>query len=151
MQTIFCLRQGRYEPTEAYYRRFEADISTAELEKCNATTHIELNKAYVDGEDEYGTNRFQEMCLIMSTDSDLYSEIWNDLNNITILGTYNYPKTKTAAHDVLCCYTKPAPPRQLHASLAAVTFFQSGDTEKNNTTPGNDRISFPEVTCYCCQ
>ena len=31
MRTIFCLRQGIDEPTEAYYRQFEAFISTAEL------------------------------------------------------------------------------------------------------------------------
>ena len=75
MRTILCLRQGRDEPTEAYYRQFEAAISTSELAKCNATTHIELNKAYVDGYDEDGTNRFQAMCLIMSADSDQYSGI----------------------------------------------------------------------------
>ena len=40
MRTILCLIQGRYEPTEEYYRQFEASISTDELEKCNATTHI---------------------------------------------------------------------------------------------------------------
>ena len=58
MRTILCLRQGRDEPTEAYYRRFEAAISTAELEKCNTTTHIELNKAYADGDNEDVTKRF---------------------------------------------------------------------------------------------
>ena len=40
MRTILCRRQGRYDPTETYYRRFEASVSTDELEKCNATTHI---------------------------------------------------------------------------------------------------------------
>ena len=70
MRTILCLRQGRDEPTEAYYWQFEASISTAELENCNATTHIELNKSYADGDDENGTKRFQAMCLIMSADSD---------------------------------------------------------------------------------
>ena len=30
---IFCLQQGWYEPTKAYYQRFEAAISTSELEK----------------------------------------------------------------------------------------------------------------------
>ena len=42
---IFCLIQVIYEPTEVNYRRFEEDISTAELEKWNATTHMGLNKA----------------------------------------------------------------------------------------------------------
>ena len=40
MRTIFCLIQGRDDPTEAYYRRFEAVISTSKLAECNATTHI---------------------------------------------------------------------------------------------------------------
>ena len=55
MRTIFCLRQGRDETTEAYYRQFEAATSKAELSKCNTTTHIELNKANEDGDDEDGT------------------------------------------------------------------------------------------------
>ena len=67
MRTIFYLRQGRYEPTEAYYRLFEAAISTAELENFNATTNIEINKAYADGDDKYVTKRFQAMRLIMYT------------------------------------------------------------------------------------
>ena len=120
-------------------------ISTAEQAKCNATTHIEVNKSYAYGDDEDGTKRFQEMCLIMSADSDRYSGIWNDLKNSTLLGTDNYPKTTTAVYDVLCHYQKLAPPRQVHAPPAAVTFVQSGDTEKNKITPGNYERSFPEV------
>ena len=70
MRTIFCLRQGRYEPSEAYCRRFEATISMAELSKCNATTHIELNKSNANGDDKDGTKKFKEMCLTMTADSD---------------------------------------------------------------------------------
>ena len=39
-RTIFCLRQERDEPAEAYYRQFEAAISTSEVEKCSTTNHI---------------------------------------------------------------------------------------------------------------
>ena len=106
MRTILWLIQGIDDPTEAYYRQFEAAISMAELEKFNATTHKELNKAYPDGDDEYVTKRFQEMCLIMSADSDQYSGIWNNLSNSILLGTYRYPKTTTTAYDVLFCYNK---------------------------------------------
>ena len=151
MITILCLIKGRDEPTEAYSRRFEAIVSTAELEKCNATTHIELNKAYTNGDDEDGIKTFQEMCLIMSSDLERYSGIWNYLKNSTFLGTDNYPKTAAVAYDVLCRYKKPAPPRQVHTPAAAVTFFQSGDTEQNNTTTDNCGRSFPEVTFYFCQ
>ena len=70
MRTIFCLRQGIDEPTEAYYIRFEVAILTTELSNYNATTHIELNKAYAVGDDEDCTKRFQAMCLIMSAESD---------------------------------------------------------------------------------
>ena len=31
MRTILCLKQGRDDPKKAYYRRFEAAISTDEL------------------------------------------------------------------------------------------------------------------------
>ena len=146
MRTIFCLRQVRDEPTEVSYRRFEAAISTAKLEKCNAITHIELNKYYADGDDEDGTKTFQEMCIIMSTDLDQYSGIWNNLKTSTLLGTENYTKTKTAAYNVLCCHKKPAPPRQVHAPPAADTFVQSSDTDINKTKPGNGGRYFPEVT-----
>ena len=70
MRNILCLRQGKDEPMEAYYRIFEAAISTADMEKCNATTNMELNKAYENGDNEDGTKSFQEMCLIMSSDSN---------------------------------------------------------------------------------
>ena len=150
-RSIFCLIEGIDDPTEAYYRRFEASISMAEPEKCNPTTHIELNKSYADGDNEDGTKRFQAMYLILSSESDQYAGIWNDLNNITLLGTDNYPKTTTSTYCVLCRYKKPAPPRQVHVPPAAVTFVQSGDTEKNNTTPGNDGGTFPGVACCHCQ
>ena len=45
-------------------------ISTVGLEIFNGTTHMKLNKVYADVDDEDGTNRFQEMCLIMSADSE---------------------------------------------------------------------------------
>ena len=44
---------------EAYYRMFEASISTSEMEKSNTTTHMKLNKAYENGDNEDYTNRFQ--------------------------------------------------------------------------------------------
>ena len=51
MRTIFCPRQGIDEPIEAYSRIFEASISTADMGKCKATTHMEINKAYANGDD----------------------------------------------------------------------------------------------------
>ena len=99
-----------------------------EMEKCNATTHKELNKDYASWYDKYGTKRFQAMSLILSADSEQYSGIWNDLNNSTLLVIDNYPKPKTAAYILLCRYKKPALPRQVHAPPTEVIFFQSGDT-----------------------
>ena len=77
-----------------------------ELVKCNTTNHVELNKTYECGGDEDSTERFQAMWLITSSNSEWYSGIWNDLNNTTLLGTDNYPITKTSAYDVLCRYKK---------------------------------------------
>ena len=88
------------------------------------------------------------MRLIMFSDSDRYSDIWNNLKNSTLIGTENYKKTTTSAYDVLCRYKEPSPPHQLHTPPAAVTLIQSGGTEKNNTTPVNYGVSFTEVTCY---
>ena len=80
------------------------------MSKGNAKTPMELNKAYADGYNGDGTKRFQEMCLIMSADSDQYSVIWNDLKNSNLLGTEKYTTITTSAYGVLCCYKKPAPP-----------------------------------------
>ena len=151
MGTILFLSLGSDEPTEAYNISLEAANSTAEMENCNATNHRELNKSYVYVDDEYNTNRFQEMFFIMSSELDQYSGIWNELNNITLMGTSNYPKTTTAAYAILCCCRKPKAPRQVHAPPVAFMFIQSGNTDKNKKVPGNYGISFPEVTCYCYQ
>ena len=145
MRTIFCLIQGRDEPTEVYHRIFEAEISIDVLENFNATTHMELNKSYVDGDDKYCTKRFRAMCLIMSSELEQYSGIWKNLNNSILLGTENHPKTTTAAYNLLCCYKKPVQLRQVHVPPAAVTFVKSVDTEKNKTAPGNDGYSFQKL------
>ena len=130
MRNIFLLRQGIDDPKEAHCRKFEEAIATTELEKCNATTHIELNKDYADGDDEDVTKWLQAICLIISADLDQYSGIWNNLKNSTLIGTDNYPKTTTAAYNILCRYNKTAPPHQVHTPPTAVTFIQSDDREK---------------------
>ena len=94
---------------------------------------MKLNKVCVNGDDEDSTKRFQSMCLIVSYDSNRCSRIWNDLENITLLFTKNYPKTTTSVYDVLCCYNKPTTPRQVQAPPKAVTVIQIDDTEKKNS------------------
>ena len=49
MKSIFFLRPGRVKPTEAYYSRFEEAIPTIELDKCTATTRVELNMTHAGG------------------------------------------------------------------------------------------------------
>ena len=83
---------------------------------------------------------FQAMCLIMSADLGFYSGICYDLNNITLLGGDNYPRTTTAAYYLRFHYKKIIPQRQVCAPSAAKTFVQSGDTEKNKKVPENDGI-----------
>ena len=87
------------------------------------------------------------MRLIMSDDLERYSGIWNDLENSSIIGTDNYHKTTTTAYNVLFFYKKLAPLYQVHTPPAAFTSLKIVDTKKNKKTPGNDGISFPEVTC----
>ena len=72
---------------------------------------------------------FQKMCLIMSSESERYSGIWYDLNNITLLDTYNYTKNPTAVNDVLCHYKNLAPQLQSHTPPEVVTFVHI-DNEK---------------------
>ena len=111
IRNILCLQEAQYEPTEAYYRRFEASISTSELAKCMVMTHVEPKKTYAGEDDDNITKRFQAMCLLLPADYEQYSGNWDELENSTLLGMENDPKTPTAAYDVLCHYKKPAPQR----------------------------------------
>ena len=65
MRNIFFLRKGIDDTKEAYHIIFEAAISTSDLEKCDATIHMELNKSYANVDYKYVTKRFQEMFIIM--------------------------------------------------------------------------------------
>ena len=65
-RTIFCICQGQDKPTEAYYRRSEAVISTAELVKCVDTMHVKLKRTHKGGDNDDLTKRFQAMCVLNS-------------------------------------------------------------------------------------
>ena len=106
MRTIFLPRQGIDEPKDVPYRKFKAAISMAELEKQNAINHVELNEACAYGYDEDGTKRFQEMCLIISSDSDQYSGICNNLKNNTLLGTHWTIQKPQLLHIMYCIATR---------------------------------------------
>ena len=147
MRDILCLWQGWDEPIEAYYRRFEAAISTYKIEKFTATTHMKLNKTYAVGKDDNVTKRFQDMCLILSADCELYSGTWFYLNNITLLVTENDPNTPTSAYDVLSRYKKLTPQWQSHTSPRAVTLVQSNNANRSKVVSGNYGRSFVDVMC----
>ena len=66
IRNLLCLQQGQYEPTKAYYRRFESSISTSDLEKCMAMIDMELYKTYMEGDDYNITKMFQVMFLLIS-------------------------------------------------------------------------------------
>ena len=87
MRTIVCLQQGKYEPSEAYYKSFEAAISMYEIVKWTDTTHMQLSRTQTGEDDDDVTKRFQSMCLLILSESDWFSGIWNDLNNNTLLST----------------------------------------------------------------
>ena len=89
------------------------------------------------GDNDNDTNIFQAMCLLMLADSELFSGIWNNLKNNTLLVTEKDPNTPTAAYDVLCGYKEPAPPHQTHAPPEEVTFVQHEDT-CSKEVPGID-------------
>ena len=114
-------------------------------------THVELKKTYAGLYDENFTKRFQAMCLLMAADSEQYSGIWGKFNNSTLLGTYNYPNTPTAAYDILCHYKKPVPQLQSHTPPGAVSFFQSDNSTIIKTFPIKDGRLFVDVTCYLFQ
>ena len=89
MIKVFCLKQGRYEPTKVYYILFESAISKAELEKCTVKKHVDFNKTYAGGDNYNFIKRLQMVCLLMSAYSKKHSGICNDLTNSTSLGMEN--------------------------------------------------------------
>ena len=62
-----------------------------------------------------------------------------------ILGTCNYPKTPTAACNVLCQYKTIATPQPPHVPLSAVKFLQRDNTS-NASVPVDDANLFTDVT-----
>ena len=50
-----------------------------------------------------------DMYLIKKDDSQIFSQLWNELENYNIFGEYTnmYPKTLTKAYDVICKYYMP--------------------------------------------
>ena len=133
---ILYLGQGQDEYTKAYYRRFEEAISTYELAKCTDTTQMELNKTYTRGNNYNVTKRFQDMCLLMSDNYEQYWGIWGDLKHINLLGMENFPKTPTAAYDVLWRYNNTEPRRQKHVPPGAVALIQSDNKNRSKTVRG---------------
>ena len=87
----------------------------------------------------------------MSANSEQYSVICDDLNNSTLLGMDNYPKTPTSAYDVLCHYKNPSPKHQAHTPPGVATSVHYNNADSRKTVPGNDRRSFADVKCYLCQ
>ena len=129
-RTVFCLLwKGQYEPTEAYYRRCEASIYTAELETCTVTTYTELRWTYTRGNYDDVTRRFQEMCLLMFVECECFSDLQNNLKNNTLIGTYNYLDIPTAASVILCRYNNITPP-QPQSLPSALTFLQINDPNR---------------------
>ena len=87
-----------------------AAIYTVELEKYTETTLTELNRTYTGGEANNGTSKFQARRFLLLANSKRFSGVWNNLKNITLLGTGNYPKTPTAAYNILFWHKNLTPP-----------------------------------------
>ena len=83
----------------------------------------------------------------MSSDSKLFSVIWNYLKNNTLMGTDNYPNAPTAAYGILCQYKNLTSPSQTHAPPGGVAFFQHENTGSKKV-PGNYERLFSDATCY---
>ena len=89
------------ELTEAYYRQFQENLSTAELETCTSMTKTEPNRTYTGGDNDYSTRSFQEIFLLMLSKPEKFSGVLNNLKNNNLLGTDNYLKNLTAVFDIL--------------------------------------------------
>ena len=82
MRTIFCLRQGQDEPTESYYRSFEAAISTSYTEKWTAMTHMELNRTQIGAMTKKSpifSRICASSCWLIPNNSQVYGMIWRKI------------------------------------------------------------------------
>ena len=79
-----------------------------------------------------------------------YLGIWDVLKNITLLGIENGPNTKNGTYGILCHYRNPTSQHQEHTPPGAVTFIKRKNEKNNKKVPGNNGISFADVSCYRC-
>ena len=98
------------------------------------------------GKAKYGTSKFQAMRFLLLANSKRLSGVWNNLKNITLLGTENYPKTPTAAYNIIFWNKELTPPRPQEPP-SEVALLQSNNPNIT-AVPGSNGNLFMDVNCY---
>ena len=81
---VFNLRQGHMESMDYFYKRFDSFLTICKFTGCDETSFPCLDK-HSGGIKDSGKH-MDAMCIIESTQPQLFSHIWNGLENGTILG-----------------------------------------------------------------
>ena len=105
-------------------KHFDYALPTNKLIGCDATSFTGLEK-YADDIKNYGQH-MADMYLIKKDDSQIFSQLWNELENYNIFGEYTnmYPKTIDKAYAVIFKQKTPANSTRLPCNRVDVSFCQ---------------------------
>jgi len=89
-----------------------------------------------------------------------FTNLWSELKNSMLKGHDDYPKSLTAAYNLLCNYRAPTSQRTTDSQVN-VSFLQATNDQENPTTgnatetqesvPGTNGQCYPRTFCYCCR
>ena len=163
LKGFYSLRQTREETMEAYHRRFESAVATAEMSKGNLLTHEKLSAYEKDRNktdpDKLAEDSFLAIAFLENADSARFNGLSRELRNSMLLGQDNYPVHLTAAYDLLCNY-RPVPTGRreerendtaVNVSFAQVTQDNNTGTDNQAVIPGNNGVTSTHTFCYACR
>ena len=136
---------------DSLYKRFDCTLSTCKLAGCNAISFPGLEKN-ADHIKDAG-QRMNPICIIKTADPQLFSNLWNELENGNIIGesTNIYPKNIDKSYDVLFKYKTPENSMCIPRNHVNKSFHHRGAGNQNSPhIAGTDDILNRDVMCYIC-
>ena len=152
---LYGLKQQQNETLESYYCCFKLAANTADMLKANSFLHpgiCEVEPKGTRSDTQYANDcreGYKVMMFLMNADTRTYSKLWKRMSESVTLGTNQYPRTLTAAFEILSkckpdaskLYQNQNSPNNNSSNIVGATFTQAIDTV--NTNPRNQSIPEP--------
>ena len=136
LKGVFNLQQYHTGSMYSFYKNFDSVLVTCKLIGCDATSLLGLEKHTDYSQDS--RQRMSTICLIEIDDSQRFSQLFNWLDNGTILreSTYIYPKNISEAYDIIYKYKISTNTMLIPLNRLDVSFYQR--VAGNQTCPPID-------------